>query len=109
MTNEPPVDRNKAPCFGEEGFDVDAQEREWGQLPHSMRIVEFWGNGDPFFGGSADDRPVLISGKIREDDQSPWDCVTKKFNTLKEAQEWALKIPNRRPGSLLGVCPSWRR
>lgn len=65
--------------------------------------VEFFGNGDPFFGGTADDRPLLKSGLFashprRED--------IAEFSTQDAALEAAGKAPNRREGGLLS---SWDR
>lgn len=97
----------KAPCIGSQDFDPVACETRWGSLPISMILIEFHGNGDPAFGGQADDRVLLESGQIQGRVCSKGD-VTAVFTTVADAHQAALKIPNRRPGSILGVAPSWR-
>lgn len=72
---------------------------------HTPRFiaVEFFGKGDPFFGGTADDRPLLKDGRFashprRED--------IAEFPTKDAALEAAQKAPNRREG---GFLSSWDR
>ena len=69
---------------------------------HAPRFiaVEFFGKGDPFFGGTADDRPLLKSGLFashprRED--------IAEFPTQDAALEAARRAPNRREGGLLST------
>jgi hypothetical protein len=93
--------------------DVDYVRRtltEWRirglHLPESMIVVEFWGDGDPFFGGKADDRSLGINGSILA--RGTKRAVPAVFATLEHAHEAAKRIPNRRAGSVLGVMPTWR-
>lgn len=76
----------------------------WRIQPTSMIVVEYYGDGDPFFGGSADDRVLGECGSILP--RAP-NRPAAVFDTIEEAAEAALKIPNRRPGSILRVIPSW--
>lgn len=62
--------------------------------------VEFYGKGDPFFGGTADDRPLLKNGRFascprRED--------VARFPDREASIAAAEKAPNRRPGGLLSA------
>lgn len=76
----------------------------WAVLPKSMIVAEYHGSGDPFFGGKADDRVLGPCGSIL-----PHAANQKAafFSTIEEADEAARKITNRRPGSVLGVVPTW--
>ena len=71
--------------------------------PHTPRFiaVEFFGKGDPFFGGTADDRPLLKDGRFASHPR-PEDIA--EFLTKEAALEAARKAPNRREGGLLS---SW--
>lgn len=81
-------------------------ECRWPKPPLSMTLLELFGDGDPAFGGPADDRPVLTSGFVREG--SPWlEQNVAVFTTVAEAHAIAIKIPNRRCNSILTVVPSW--
>jgi len=88
---------------------VTARLANWGgrasNLPTSMTVIEYWGDGDPFFGGQADDRSLGKSGSILPRPTNHADVAV--FATIEEAHEAAKKIPNRREGSILGVAPSW--
>lgn len=95
------------PRFGEPGFDPADHEKRWGCLPISMIIIEYFGDGDPAFGGSADDRPVLTTGKVA-DRLAQREAPIAQFKTVAEAHDFALLVPNRRPSSILGVAPTWR-
>lgn len=99
--------QTSTPRFGEPGFDPAAHEKKWGCLPISMIIIEYFGDGDPAFGGSADDRPVLTTGQVA-DRQVQKGAPIANFNTVAEAHEFAMLIPNRRPSAILGVAPTWR-
>ncbi len=94
--------------FGSQNFDPLACEMRWGSLPLSMIVIEFHGTGDPAFGGQADDRVLLESGQIQGRVCSKADAKTAIFKTVADAHQAAMKIPNRRPGSILGVAPTWR-
>ena len=96
----------KTASFGSPDFDPIVCETRWGSLPLSMIVIEFHGNGDPAFGGRADDRVLLESGQIQGRVCSKGD-VTAVFKTVADAHHAAMKIPNRRPGSILGVAPTW--
>ena len=98
---------NKKSCLGSPEFDPVACESRWGSLPISMIVIEYHGDGDPAFGGQADDRVLLESGQIQGRLRTKSD-VTAVFQTVAEAHHAAMKIPNLRPGSILGVAPSWR-
>lgn len=78
---------------------------QWRELPKSMIVIEYCGRGDPMFGGSADDRVMLEDGRIREPlaDRGK----TAEFATIEEAHAAALRVPNRRPNSILGISPRW--
>lgn len=77
----------------------------WPVLPDSMIVIEFAGRGDSFFGGNADDRPLCDDGVIgNSTNEAP-----AVFETVEAAHEAAKAVSNRRPGSILGVVPTWRR
>jgi hypothetical protein len=81
-------------------------KRQWGECsPLSMKVIEFSGNGDPAFGGRADDRVLGADGLISDHHQRQVPAV---FPTIEAAHQAAIAIPNRRPGSCLGVLPVWR-
>lgn len=63
-------------------------------------VMEFKGKGDPFFGGSADDRPLGKTGKFLSGTYHLDDVA--EFET-KELGEQAAEKAERRPDSLLGV------
>lgn len=93
--------------IGDPGFDVLRQEQKWGVLPISLKLIEYWGQGDAAFGGSGDDRVVLTDGLVSGERSSSSDSHAV-FSTLQDAHVAALSIPNRRPDSILGVAPIWR-
>jgi hypothetical protein len=87
---------------------VEACLRHWkGASPISMSVIEFHGTADPWFGGSADDRPLGKDGTILARPYRKEDVA--EFSTIQEAHEAAKKIPNRRGDSTLGVATLWRR
>lgn len=86
---------------------IKQTEMRWRCLPLSMIVIEFWGNGDPAFGGSADDWVLGQSGSLFRNTFSAQDAVAV-FDTIEAAHAAALRIPNRREGSILGVAPTWR-
>lgn len=63
--------------------------------------VEFHGTGDPFFSGSADDRPLGVSGQFL---RGPYNRRTDvaRFTSRGEVEIVAGKAPNRRPDGKLG-------
>jgi hypothetical protein len=91
---------------GDENFDPNEYAKQWCSAPIYMKLVEHLGNGDPAFGGTADDRVVMKNGRVK-DSHTYNDEDEAVFKTLAEAHEVAKKIPNRRPGSILGVSPRW--
>jgi hypothetical protein len=93
--------------LGDAGFDPIATEKKWGAKPLSMIVIEYHGNGDAAFGGQGDDRVLMESGVI-QDKKGSVPGKTARFATITEAHEAALKIQNRREGSILGVAPVWR-
>lgn len=62
-------------------------------------VIEFHGTGDPFFGGSADDRPLGVSGRFLSGMYNVREIAM--FPTLGEAAVAASKAPQR-PGARLG-------
>lgn len=84
---------------------VDRLNAIWAVKPVSMIVIEFHGTGDAFFGGSADDRILGTDGLIKVRGSA---VETANFATIEQAHAAALRIPNRRPDSRLGVAPVWR-
>lgn len=79
---------------------------KWQSPPDSMKVMEFFGTGDPFFGGDACDLILDKSCHLVEE----WKVASENiasFKTIEAAYKAAQRIPNRRPGSILGVIPSW--
>lgn len=91
---------------------VEQTKQRWkGAVPLDMIVIEYHGTGDPFFGGTADDRPMLTNGDIRHPDPDgrfPFDYQCAVFGSIEAAHAAAKTIPNRRADSLLGVVPRWR-
>lgn len=91
---------------------VEAHRQRWREHPPLwMTVIEFYGDGDPAFGGSADDRSLGTDGRLIEGPY--WGSVagsrikTARFETIESAHAAALRIPNLRPGGLLGISPWW--
>lgn len=84
---------------------VEKSLAQWPALPKSMIVIEYHGDGDPAFGGSADDRALGTEGEIL-----PRCGIGQRavFLTIEDAHQAAKVISNRRPGSVLGVAPTWR-
>jgi hypothetical protein len=87
-------------------YVVDVKKR-WTVLPNSIKVVEYLGHGDAFFGGSACDLPLGSNGRVLERPSDSSEVAV--FSSIEDAYAAAIKIPNRRPGSILGVLPSWER
>lgn len=87
-------------------FDVESIKRSWPVLPYSMIVMEFAGRGDSFFGGTADDRPLGLDHHLLSPPYSKLKIAI--FLNIEAAFEASCKIANRRNGSILGVCPTWR-
>lgn len=85
---------------------IEQCKTKWSCAPKEMHVIEFFGQGDPFFGGSADDRPLGKNGCILDRPCSNNELAT--FTSIEEAHHAALSITNRRKGSVLGVVPRWR-
>ena len=94
--------------FGSPEFSPFDCEIRWGSLPISMIVIEFLGTGDPIFGGQRDDRVLLESGQIEGRVSRKGDEKAAVFKTVADAHKAAMQISNRRPGSILGVVPTWR-
>lgn len=88
---------------------VEAQKRAWRVPPRSMIVMEFLGDGDPFFGGTADDRPLGVSGRIvwPNGPQSEREEIAH-FSTIEAAHAAVQQVPNLRNGGVLGVLPTWK-
>jgi len=80
------------------------QSRE--RKPVAFKVMEFYGTGDPFFGGNANDKILSKSGELVEQWKAGLDDVAV-FPTMEAAHEAAKRITNLRPGGLLDVIPSW--
>jgi len=63
--------------------------------------MEFWGKGDPMFGGRADDRVLGKSGQFLRGCYTRDDIAT--FGTREQAQAAADAAPNRRADALLSI------
>lgn len=85
---------------------VAALKKKWRSLPLGMTVIEYLGDGDPAFGGAADDRSLGKDGLVLERFHKVADEAS--FTTIEDAHQAALQIRNRRPGSILGVAPYWR-
>jgi len=84
---------------------VTVTRAKWGQLPIRMKVIEFFGDGDPFFGGNSDDRVLGESHLILESNSQDKHAI---FENIEAAHEAAKKVSNRRANSILGVVPYWR-
>lgn len=95
---------------GQDGF-VEQTRRFWCSRglsePASLMVIEYWGDGDPAFGGSADDRVLGPDGMILTL-QKRWFTEPVLFTSLEAAHEAAKHITNRRTDSILGIAPQWR-
>lgn len=76
--------------------------------PDSMIVIEDHGEGDPCFGGHADDRALGPGGMIL-DRQQRLNVASMQFTSVEAAHEACKGIKNRRPDSLLGIAPRWNR
>ena len=85
---------------------VPQMKSTWPTTPLDMTVIEYCGDGDPFFGGTADDLPLGKDGLIVSRPYGLDSIAT--FPTIDAAHEAARAIPNRRPESLLSVIPRWR-
>ncbi len=83
---------------------VEQTKAKWRCQPKGMTVVEFFGSGDPAFGGNADDRSLGCNGLILERNSS---VPCAEFQTIEAAHEVARAIKNRRPDTILGVLPWW--
>ncbi|MFC6674316.1 hypothetical protein [Marinobacterium aestuariivivens] len=95
------------PSLEDWNYVVETKKR-WRVLPDSMEVMEFYGDGDPFFGGRACDLVLSKDGRL-VDQPTIRTGEAAVFMTIEEAHEAAKGIPNRRPGSILGVLPVWER
>lgn len=65
-------------------------------------VIEFHGKGDPYFGGSADDRPLGKNGKFLTGPYTR-DAIAE-FATKDEAEK-AVASAEQRKGGLVGYIP----
>lgn len=109
-------DQNTAQTICQAGVETGLEDwnyvvetkQSWRVLPDHMKVMEFSGKGDPFFGGNACDLVLGKCGRIlHEPTVDPDEGAV--FATIEEAHEAAKRIPNRRVGSILGVLPVWER
>jgi hypothetical protein len=63
--------------------------------------LEFHGTGDPYFGGSADDRPLGADGKFLVRTHSRADYAF--FNSKSQALDYGKLASNKRPGGKLSA------
>ena len=71
-------------------------------------VIEFFGRGDPFFGGAADDRTLCVDGIFRSTGTYSRDQVAR-FGSREEALETALGAGNLRAGGLVSAMEEARR
>lgn len=68
--------------------------------------MEFFGTGEPFFGGNANDR-ILCSGRVFLDEHRVGlDGEKLLFDTKDEAQKAGENAKNLRPGGLVSASES---
>jgi len=88
---------------------IESTKKKWRSLPKEIIVVEFYGTGDPFFGGNADDRPLGINGRfLTAKEQSQARVPTAKFSTIEEAVAAGRAASNPRPNSLIGISCTWQ-
>ncbi|WP_157497478.1 hypothetical protein [Diaphorobacter sp. J5-51] len=75
--------------------------------PVSFTVIEYLGNGDPAFGGNADDRALGANGEILDRQRRCEGVHPLIFSTIEEVHLACQAIKNRREGSILGLVPSW--
>lgn len=86
-------------------LDEQAGSRDTDRLERSMfEVIEFFGDGDPYFGGEADDRILGKSGSFLVGFYS-LDQVAK-FATEEEARHALEVAPNRRVGGKPAIVPA---
>ncbi len=88
---------------------IQHARKRWpaGREPKWFHIVEFYGDGDPFFGGTADDRPLGVSGRFLSKEESHLE-ESAVFFRLEEAVAAGRAASNIRPGSLIGLITHWQ-
>ncbi len=95
---------------GQKGY-VEFKRTEWNARgysdPLSVLVIEYWGDGDPAFGGYADDRALGPGGEILTHQRRIEGVRPIEFATLEDAHEACKAIMNRRQDSLLGIAPKW--
>jgi hypothetical protein len=64
-------------------------------------VIEFWGKGDPFFGGTADDRPLGTSGRFLTGSYNRADVA--HFETREHGLAAGEAAPNRRRAGRIGT------
>ena len=71
-------------------------------------VIEFFGRGDPFFGGAADDRTLCTDGVFRSTGTYRREDVAR-FDSQAAALEFALGASNTRAGGLVSAFEEARR
>ena len=88
-------------------LDIEGRKKIWFErnqcLPNEIYVMEFYGSGDPYFGGTADDRLLTVNGDIWNGKYPKPDA--KVFSSIEEAAQAAALITNRRENSVLGLIP----
>lgn len=84
---------------------VEKMLSRWGYFPKSMIVVEYCDTWDPDLAVDELDRVLGVDGLIRQ--PGPTEGIAR-FATIQQAHAAALRIPNRRPDSILGVVCRWK-
>lgn len=66
-------------------------------------VCEFYGTGDPFFGGTASDRPLGVSGEFLSGTYHL--SQVAQFADYWDAERAAYAAANRRRGGKIGIIP----
>lgn len=88
------------------GHDWTARELPEPEAPApalQFRATEFCGNGDPMFGGTADDRPLCKDGSFK---RHAAEADIAVFATEADALAAAEAAPNKRRGGKIGAYRS---
>lgn len=74
--------------------------------PIGYKVTEYWGKGDPMFGGSADDRPLCVCGQFKP--SGTYRLSDVAIIKTQEAAKAAADAATKRPGGLVSITPVWR-
>lgn len=84
---------------------VEKKLSQWKYYPKSMVVVEYCDNWDVDSTADDLDRCLGVDGLL----QHPGSKIeVARFATIQQAHAAALRIPNRRPDSILGVVCRWK-